>query len=204
MTISIENMDIETILNIELRTTGNNGLIIQGFFNRLYPDNGIIYYEAADPANLRSSYTGSGLPYPNKEFAYTHKSNCGYVKLNYKLNGFHINMTIPNSYYIDANGNIQEPYILLKFIVNSKQLEKKINLNKYNNRALTYDINRTSSEFYSVGWKQPVRTQESILYARGMPPFELHKYSNNEVKYRDELRHNDKDGKIFFGLRPPN
>lgn len=203
MTLGLESVDIDSFLNLNLRTSGNNGLIIQGFFNKIYPDNSKIYYEAPDSANLRSSYTGSGLPYPNKDFAYTHKSNCGVVDLNYQLSGFHINMTIPNSYYKDTNGHIQEPYILLKFMINGKQLEKKINLNKYTNRALTYDINRTSPEFYSIGWKQPVRTQESILYARGMPQFELHNYSSNEAKYRNELSENDKNGRIFFGLRPP-
>jgi len=199
----METIDINNILSINLEKTGRNQLHIKGSFHRILPDDSLIHYEAADPATHGSSYSGSGMPFPNKEFAYSNRSNCGTVGLNDTYDGFDINILIPNTYYTSYMGHIQRPIITIKFRMNGKMLNKIIYLNKIDNRELTYNINRTGPEFYHIGWRQPNRTQESILYARGTSEYKLHKFSELEAKIRDDLYYNDKNGEQFFGLRPP-
>ena len=196
-------LDPNNILAIFLTWKGGNLLNIQGFFDKIQPDDNIVHIDGADPSDSMASYAGSSLPYPNKEFAYTHKSNVKSIKLNESVNGFNTNVYIPNSYYLDASGSIKEPVIDISFTIDGEKVVKHIYLNSIPHKETMWNINRTSANFYHVGWRQPVRTQEEILYARGMPEQKVHQYSDLSAKIRQEQLVDDKNGVAFWKMRPP-
>jgi len=196
-------LDDNNILDIFLTWKGGNLINMKGYFDKAQPDNNVVYISGADPIDSMASYHGSGMPYPNKEFAYTHKTNVKTVKLNETLNGFDTNFLIPNSYYTDALGTIEEPVIDISFTIDGNHIVKKVHLNAVPHKETMWNINRKSSDFYHVGWRQPVRTQEEILYARGMPDQKVHQYSDLSAKIRQQQMKDDKNGVAFWKMRPP-
>lgn len=196
-------LDANNILSIHLIWKGGNIINIQGYFDKTQPDNNVVYLDGADPCDSMASYAGSGLPFPNKEFAYTHKINVKKVKLNESLNGFNTNIYIPNSYYANARGTVIEPVITISFTIDGNNIIKNIYLNSIPHKETMWNKNRTSANFYHVGWRQPIRTQEDILYARGMPEQKIHQYSDLSAKIRKEHMDDDKNGVAFWKMRPP-
>jgi hypothetical protein len=76
-----------------------------------------IIYEAANPANFRYSYSGSGLPYPNYQIAYDETTNKG--KINLVNNQFSFTIIQPNSYYIHGGQYLVKPHVHIYFPDNS-------------------------------------------------------------------------------------
>ena len=58
-----------------------------------------IRYWAANPPDLRQSYSGSGLPFPNPEIAFENTSNRGMVNCD-SHGRFEFKVVKPNGYYI--------------------------------------------------------------------------------------------------------
>ncbi len=74
--------------------------------------NAIVEYIAASPADHRSSYAGSGLPFPNAEMAYENTPNRGAVKT---TNGyFEIRISYPNAFYVEQGTKLLRPHLLIK------------------------------------------------------------------------------------------
>ena len=70
----------------------------------------MVEYIAAAPADHRSSYAGSGLPFPNPEMAYDNTPNSGAVKT---TNGyFEIRISYPNSFYVEQGTKLLRPHLL--------------------------------------------------------------------------------------------
>ncbi len=79
---------------------------------------------ASSPPDFRQSYSGSGLPFPNKEMALSDTQNAG--KINLSDNGsFRIEVLYPNSYYINGGTKLVPPQVCLKFD-NTDELEVKL------------------------------------------------------------------------------
>ena len=138
--------------------------------------NATILFWAANPPTYRSSYSGSGLPYPNADIAYENTPNRGAVKSN--GGSFTFKVSYPNSYYAGLGSVYVEPCVYIKVCEGKDEGNnvKKITLgNGIPFRMLTYPPSqpktapRSSPLFYSGREKLPVRTQEEILRSSGYP-----------------------------------
>lgn len=139
-------------------------------------NNARLVYWAANPADYRASFTGSGLPFPNPEIAYDDTPNKGSVSI---VNGrFSFKVRFPNSYYTHLGTIYNEPHVYVKICEpgNIESEVKKINLkNGIPFRMMTYpNITnstqpRTQPGFYDDPNKRSLRNQEQILHSRAYP-----------------------------------
>lgn len=143
-------------------------------------ENAELIYWAPTPANHGSSFSGSGLPYPNPEVAYDRTPNVGKVPLNSK-GQFAIRIKYPNAYYSALGTGYIPPIINLKVCGEDKTTTIKID-DGIPFRSLTY-IKPHTVESYSVSPKL-VRTQEEILRSSAYP-------SENKMPEN------------FWGMKPP-
>lgn len=167
--------------------SGDGEYTVKGTMNSL--GNSTIMYWAPNPPTYCSSYSGSGLPYPNPNIAYENTPNRGVVKTS---NGkFEFKLRYPNSYYIGLGSVYVKPVCHIKICDDKKSKIHTIELGHgIPFRMLTYQqtpftISRDSPNFYKGGFELPVRTQEQVLRDSGYP--EENKMPNN-----------------FWGLRPPS
>lgn len=138
-----------------------------------------VYYVAPAPCDMMTTFSGSGLPFANKEQAFSNTPNQGVVKLN--ENKFTIHLMRPNSYYKDFN-NIQLPHVYITYNTN-KTVNIELADEKIAYRSLQYPPLRTSQEVSFYDRKLPIRSQEKILRDSG---------------YNDLYEAPD-----FWGLKPP-
>jgi hypothetical protein len=129
-------------------------------------DNGMIKYIAPSPATHYTSFSGSGMPYPSEEIAFTNTPNVGQQKL--KLNKFNIELIMPNSYCKNLCNDIVEPELLIKYISDGKHNIIKIPVgNKILYRSHNYPKQRTSPLFYKNNLD--IMSQEDILINSSYP-----------------------------------
>lgn len=162
---------------------GKQFVKISGRINENVKDN-VLTFSAAAPADRRTSFSGSGLPFPNAKMALENSKNIGSIKVS-KDNTFSLEMYTPNSYYIGMTHKIP-PTIYFKY--NNGYTVKNNSLKLCEGipyRSLTYPEQRKDVAFYSSFGSLPVRGQEEILRSSGYP-------SDVMIEY-------DK----FWGLRPP-
>ncbi len=69
-----------------------------------------VRYAAAAPPDLRGSYMGSGLPFPNEEVAYEGSPNVGEVPCN--AGKFSFTLVNPNSYYKNNGTSLVSPHVM--------------------------------------------------------------------------------------------
>ncbi len=135
---------------------------------------GIIHYEAPNPIDRLSSFSGSGLPFVNYQQAFDNTPNRGNIELSTN-NYFSIDILMPNSYYVGLGTVLIPPSLFIKYHNGEKQVTVPIKVNQaVPYRSLTYPISlehasRKNSLFYSGMWDLPVRTQEQILRDSGYP-----------------------------------
>jgi len=169
----------------------NGNIIIHGNIkNKLYKLlNKIkirVKYWAANPATNGSSFTGSGLPYPNEEVAFQNTSNSGIINV-YDIN-FSLNLKAPNSYYKNMGRDLIKPQLNLMFIDgNNKPLTGvyKINLNGFYPYRTLSNPKQLNNVMKYYNPTLPIRTQAQILIDSRYPS-----------KTRTEYPH-------FWGTRPP-
>jgi len=129
--------------------------------------NGKILFWAANPPDYLSSFSGSGLPFPNVSVAFENSPNKGLVP--YRHGRFEINLAFPNSYYSQCGNLLHPPQIF--FQIDSSPAIHTIPVGKgIPYRSLTYPKERTSCLFYE---KQhvvlPNANQEFYLRRHGYP-----------------------------------
>jgi len=163
--------------NITLNNN-NSDIIINGEITDKLNDSHI-YYLAPAPCDTMVSFSGSGLPYPNKVQAFSNNPNQGRVEV--KDNKFSIQLLRPNSYYEDFN-TLVLPYVLITYNQN-KTIKVDLSFEKISYRSLQYPALRQKQKVMFYARKQPIRSQEKIL---------------RDSEY-DDL-HEDED---FWGLKPP-
>lgn len=146
----------------------NNGSVLINGSVKNYSPNSTLIFWAASPPDYRTSYTGSGLPYPNYEIAYENTPNKGTVPI---VNGsFTFNIRYPSGYYAGLGSAYVKPHLNLQ--INSMGKLGPVSVVSLGEgipfRLLTYPpipetAPRTSPAFYDVRHYLPVRTQEQIL-----------------------------------------
>lgn len=151
----------------EVAYDNNGSVLINGSVKGASANSTLIFW-AASPPDYRTSYTGSGLPYPNYDIAYENTPNKGTVPI---VNGnFSFNIRYPSGYYTALGSAYVKPHLNLQ--VNSANQLGKVNVIPLGEgipfRLLTYPpipatAPRTSPAFYDNRQYLPVRTQEQIL-----------------------------------------
>lgn len=150
-----------------------NGIILDDV------DDNIIKYVAASPVTHNTSFSGSGMPYPNEKVAFTNTPNKGLQKL--KLNKFNINILMPNSYCKDLCNKIVEPTIYIKYNSNNETVILNIPVgNKIPYRNHTFNDKRKDPLFYENNLE--ILTQEEILLNSSYP--NNNNYYNNHWGYK--------------------
>lgn len=128
-----------------------------------------IYFWAANPPTYNSSYSGSGLPYPNPNIAFDNSTNRGIVKT---IDGnFEFNIKYPNSYYLKLGSFYVEPSCYIKICgtdeIHTIKLGSGIPF-----RLLTYPPPpNTAPRKCPLFYKKPdiITTQENLLKLRSYP-----------------------------------
>lgn len=136
-------------------------------------DNKTVEFIAATPADRRSSFSGSGLPFPNAYIAFQNTPNQGTVYVN-NDNYFSINILKPGSYYTSLGTSLVPPTVYISYTSNGKKKYTSIKVDDtIPFRTLTYQnteskVSRTGPLFYD-NKDLPVRTQEMILMSSAYP-----------------------------------
>ena len=151
--------------------------------------NGKLLYWAANPAEMKDGFTGSGLPYPSPSQAFENSNNIGTIETD---NGeFNITIDYPNSYYVGLGTLYIPPHIYLKYCDEDEIVSIKLG-EGIPYRTLTHPAPpsknfRLSPTFYNNS-QLYVRTQEQILRDSAYPEYNV---------IPDKIPDN------FWGLRPP-
>ena len=157
-------------LKVDVLTKNLHDITINGTVDKLNASK--IFYLAPNPPDLRSSFSGSALPFPNKKMAFDNTPNHGVVDI--VNNSFSFAMKYPNSYYQDLGSSYTLPTILIKLLGHDNNIlgVYSIPLNeKYPFRNLSYQtspVPRTSPNFYERTILHP-RSQENILKSSAYP-----------------------------------
>ena len=154
--------------------SGDGEFIVKGHVNSLTSNPTIIFW-APNPPTYCTSYTGSGLPYPNSEIAYENTPNRGAVVAN--SGHFKFRVRYPCAHYAGLGSLYLEPYVNIK--VCEEGSDGKIQQIKLGNgipfRSLTYPPTEKNTRarknvmFYAGRDKLPIRSQEQILRDSGFP-----------------------------------
>ena len=162
-------------------TYGSDGNIDVSGYIRKGSRSGKLLYWAPSPVDYRSSYTGSGLPFPSTEQAFENTPNRGVVDYNKRI--FKFKVQNPNAYYKSLGSEYVKPHIAFKLVNNNHIFNIVLN-NEIPFRSLTHPIinnTRINPNFYDGRDNLPVRTQEDIIRSSSYG-----KMPNN-----------------FWGLKPP-
>lgn len=169
-----ENIGEEYSCDGVVLDSGEGEYLVKGVVKSKTSDPKIIFW-AANPPTYTTSYSGSGLPYPNSDVAYENTPNTGSVIA--KDRKFQFRIRYPNAYYAGLGSVYVEPCVHIK--VCEKDSEQNVETIKLGNgipfRSLTYPPTqpntrvRSNNLFYSGRDKLPVRTQETILRESGYP-----------------------------------
>ena len=92
-----------------------------------------VKYAAAAPADVRMSYMGSGLPYPDEESAYKGSLNIG--KAPVREGAFQFTIVSPNAYYKDNGSTFVEPHV--HFTIGNEYFDVPLPSAKIENRSLS-------------------------------------------------------------------
>ena len=151
---------------------GNGDLVIKGQLAVAGPSK--LYFWAAAPPTFGSSYSGSGMPYPDPSVAYDRTPNKGLIEVSTAGN-FTINMKYPNAYYVGLGSLYIPPHVNFKVCAPgmednyfSVQIDGGIPFRLLTWPAPPSKKPRTSAMFYCEPEKG-ARSQEAILRASAYP-----------------------------------
>ena len=172
-----------------LTNTANGDIMVSGTVT----DSSVkqVMFWAASPPTHGTSFSGSGLPYPNPVVAFDRTPNKGMVAV--QAGRFEFRIKYPNAYYIGLGSLYIPPHVNLKMLRDGVDPSEVKPINVIIDegipfRTLTYPAPpskkpRINAMFYC----EPVkcaRSQEAILRASGYP--EVNKMPDN-----------------FWGMKPP-
>ena len=174
---------------------GTGNITVQGKL-KLKEDTTILYW-AASPADFRSSFSGSGLPFKDPNQAFDRSPNVGAVKTQ---NGeFKFTVFYPNAYYIGLGSLYVPPHVHIKVcgaknkdIYHSIKISEGIPFRTLTHPAPPTENPRTGPLFYH-NMNLPIRSQEQILRDSAYPS---HGIANQKVVEATMPKN-------FWGLRPP-
>lgn len=100
-----------------------------------------VKYAAAAPADVRMSYMGSGLPFPNEEIAYEGSPNAGEAPV--REGQFTFKLVSPNAYYKDNGATVVKPHV--HFTIGTEYFDVPLpSAHEFPNRSLTTIKGRTN------------------------------------------------------------
>jgi hypothetical protein len=186
-----ENVINSNLNEIEMKTYENDEgmVIVKGSFRNIgsFINSQFIKFVAPNPPTFNQSFSGSGLPYPNKETAFDETPNKGVVPI--QGGQFKFKLHYPNSYY-DNLGKVYVPPCFYYNLTDGNGNDSKIEIVKLGDgipyRTLTWPQQRnwySGPEFYT-NKDMPVRSQEQILRDSAYPV--------KNMEYKN-----------FWGTRPP-
>ena len=141
-------------------------------------NNSYAMYWAANPADYRQSFSGSGLPFPNPYVAYENTPNKGAVAVKDKQ--FTLRIKYPNAYYTELGMSYHEPHIYIKVCKGDQEEGPVHNISlgdaipyrllNYPGKGLNTK-SREGVEFYSKNNRVGKRNQEEILRDARYPEY---------------------------------
>jgi len=138
-------------------------------------DDGTLHYYAACPADRRASFSGSGMPFADKEQAMYGTPNAGRVRMSGADGGFQVQLLRPNAYYVGLGTRYVPPTLHLWYVRGGQKRTAFIRLDDgIPFRTLTYQTvpsngrARQDATFYAAA-PTLVRSQEDILRASAYP-----------------------------------
>lgn len=136
-----------------------------------YIDNNFVYYIAPNPPDYRTSFSGSALPFFNKEQAFYNTSNKGKAYFDEPYKTATIFLKYPNSYYNDLGNILVVPHVDLVYSIEGKEtlFTYKLSDNPIPYRSLTHPHTRTSPMFYQPKTEMEVMSQSKLLRRSGFP-----------------------------------
>ena len=147
-------------------------ILITGSVNSNSPNPTVYYWAAASP-DYGTSFSGSGLPFPNPEVAYSRTGNAGTIVADNRQ--FSIKIKYPNAYYVGLGTVYVPPHINIK-VVEAGSDDKFITLQIDGGipyRTLTYPAppskNPRISPMFYYSAPRDIRSQEQILRDSGYP-----------------------------------
>ena len=120
-----------------------------------------VQYWASSPPESRHSFSGSGLPFPNEEMAYSNSPNVGRALLG-NDGSFSIKLLYPNSYYKKMGSVCVKPTVKLLFCDENGNMYGKI-ITIVIGDGIPYRSLIWEKKSYSVTNKLPFKTQFQIL-----------------------------------------
>lgn len=134
-----------------------------------------VVFWAPAPPDYRTSYSGSGLPYPNAEVAFQQTPSYGTVAVGGD-GSFSFSIPFPSGYYSNLGTLYVQPHVRVQVVTNGKAgpVETIKVAEGVPFRLLTYPpvpstAPRCSPQFYNNRDILPVRTQEQILRDSAYP-----------------------------------
>jgi len=128
---------------------------------------------AANPSSYRSSFSGSGLPYPNEQVAFEATPNLGLCDVN--GGSFQFNLVYPNSYYMDLGTKYVPPQVKIQIVDGDGNKISPVSTIPLGSgipfRTLTFPPQRNWNKgpLFYCNQNLPVRTQEQILRDSAYP-----------------------------------
>jgi hypothetical protein len=125
--------------------------------------NNKVYYYAANTPDRLTNFSGSGLPFPNREVAFQGSPNIGRKLIDNKTKQFRLELLRPNTYY-DDNYELVEPEVIIKYLLkNNKKRVLNIPIdNKIPYRSLLQKKNK-------IEINKIIETQEKKLLKNQYP-----------------------------------
>jgi hypothetical protein len=126
------------------------------------PD-GQVAFQTAMPPDHRTSFTGSGLPFPSFEHAFNPCQSGYAVRAAGGL--FDLPVRPPNS-YVEASGRLSAPKARLVYTVLGERVDEWVpiaGVPAVRHRTLTHNVHRTSPNYYDSRGRLQTRSQERIL-----------------------------------------
>jgi len=103
---------LDQLCNGHVRYSPDGNIVLRGklISPESTPETTMILYWAANPPNFRSSFSGSGLPYPNAIVAYENTTNKGVANV-HSDGTFEIRFRFPNAYYAKLGTEFIRPHL---------------------------------------------------------------------------------------------
>jgi len=165
-----------------MKNDKDNTVVLNGILNssivqsNLDTSSAKIKYWAANAPTLNGSFSGSGLPFPNENVAFTKSKNSGLVKINGE--NFSFNVTMPNSYYKNMGAVYVDPEVKIQIVDKDNKGISKVQSIKVGNgipfRTLTWPVQRNwnNGPMFYYNPHLTVRSQYQILLDSAYKPNE--------------------------------
>jgi hypothetical protein len=161
-----------------MKNDKDNTIVLNGVLNSSIslPTDSQIKYWAANSPTFNGSFSGSGLPFPNENVAFTKSKNSGLAKINGE--NFSFNIKTPNSYYKNMGALYVDPEVKIQVVDKNEKGISKIQSIKVANgipfRTLTWPVQRdwNNGPMFYYNPHLTVRSQYQILLDSAYNPNE--------------------------------